>query len=302
MRRMSTRQVILLTISLSLLAGLSACLPLNGAGSVPTSTVVSTVTATITPSPSPVPPTFTPTPLACLTQPGLLKQDAVPTTKPPQDFIIYLPPCYENDVNARFPVLYLLNGQTYNEDQWVRLGAPVIADQLIHSNQALPFIMVFPDDRYWNSAAGPGFGNRFINDLIPYVDKNYRTLADRQYRFLGGLSRGGGWTVQLGFEHPELFGALGLHSPAIFKDDAPYVERFIQAIPLENRPRLWLDIGDSDMELARALLLEDILTRNDYFHEFHRFAGDHTEVYWNAHVEKYLRWYTQIWQEAATEQ
>jgi enterochelin esterase-like enzyme len=299
---MSTRQVILLTIYLSLLAGFSACLPLNGAGSVPTSTVVSTVTATITPSPSPVPPTFTPTPLACLTQPGLLKQDAVPTTKPPQDFIIYLPPCYENDVNARFSVLYLLNGQTYNQDQWVRLGAPVIADQLIHSNQALPFIMVFPDDRYWNSAAGPGFGNRFINDLIPYVDKNYRTLADRKYRFLGGLSRGGGWTAQLGFEHPELFGALGLHSPAIFKDDAPYVERFVQAIPLEARPKLWLDIGDSDMELARALLLEDILTRNDYFHEFHRFAGDHTEVYWNAHVEKYLRWYTKIWQEAATEQ
>jgi len=302
MRRMSTRQVILLTISLSLLAGFSACLPLNDAGSVPTSTAVSTVTATVTPSPSPVPPTFTPTPLACLTEPGLLKQDAVPTTKPPQDFIIYLPPRYENDVNARFPVLYLLNGQTYNEDQWVRLGAPVIADQLIHSNQSLPFIMVFPDDRYWNSAAGPGFGNRFINDLIPYVDKNYRTLADRKYRFLGGLSRGGGWTVQLGFEHPELFGALGLHSPAIFKDDAPYVERFVQDIPLENRPRLWLDIGDSDMELARALVLEDILTRNDYFHEFHRFAGDHTEVYWNAHVEKYLRWYTKIWQESATEQ
>jgi enterochelin esterase-like enzyme len=298
---MNTRPVILLTTCLSFLVGLSACLPLKEIS--PTQTAIpSTATATATPPPSPIPATFTPTPLTCLTEPGLVKQDVAPTTKPPQEFIIYLPPCYENSAGVHFPVLYLLHGQTYNEDQWVRLGAPAIADQLIHSNEALPFIMVFPDDRYWNSAAGPGFGNRFINDLIPYVDKNYRTLTDREHRSLGGLSRGGGWTVQLGFEHPELFGALGLHSPAIFKDNAPFVERFIQAIPEETRPKLWLDIGDSDMELTRTLALEDILTRNDYLHEFHRFAGEHTEVYWNAHVEKYLRWYTQIWQETSTEQ
>jgi enterochelin esterase family protein len=231
-----------------------------------------------------------------------MKQEVVPTTNPPQEFIIYLPPCYKNSADARFPVLYLLNGQTYNQDQWVRLGAPTVADELIHSNEATPFIMVFPDDRYWNSEAGPGFGNRLINDLIPYVDKNYRTLADREHRTLGGLSRGGGWTVKLGFEHPELFGALGLHSPATFKDNAPYVEKIIQAIPQETRSKLWIDVGDSDMELTNALVLEEVLTRNDYLHEFHRFAGDHTEKYWSAHVEEYLRWYTQIWQEKPIDQ
>jgi enterochelin esterase-like enzyme len=301
MRRMSTRQVILLTTYLSLLTGLSACSPSNSIS--PTQTVVpSTATATATLPPSPIPATFTPTPLTCLTQPGLVTQDVVSTTKPPQEFIIYLPPCYENSADARFPVLYLLNGQTYNQDQWVRLGAPTIADQLIHSDEALPFIMVFPDDRFWNSAAGPGFGDRLINDLIPYVDKNYRTLADREHRTLGGLSRGGGWTVKLGFEHPELFGALGLHSPAIFKADAYDVEEVIQTIPLGFRPQLWLDIGDSDKELTNAVLLENTLTRNNYLHEFHLFAGEHTENYWSAHVEKYLRWYTQVWQDNSTEQ
>ena len=301
MRRMSTRQVILLTTYLALLAGLSSCLPSKG-GSATQTVIPSTATATVTPPPSPIPATFTPTPLTCLSQPGLVNQDIVPTTKPPQQFIIYLPPCYENSADAHFPVLYLLNGQTYNEDQWVRLGAPVIADQLIHSNDALPFIMVFPDDRYWNSEAGPGFGDRFINDLIPYVDQNYRTIADRDHRSLGGLSRGGGWTVKLGFEHPELFGALGLHSPAIFKDNAPYVEEIIQTIPLGFRPQIWLDIGDSDKELTNAIILENMLTGNDYLHEFHLFAGDHTENYWSAHVEKYLRWYTQVWQGNSTRQ
>jgi enterochelin esterase-like enzyme len=235
--------------------------------------------------------------LTCLTEPGLLKQDVVQTTNPPQEFIIYLPPCYETFTDKRYPVLYLLHGQTYTQDQWVRLGASALADQMIHAGESQPFIMVFPDDRYWNSAAGPGFGNRFINDLLPYVDKNYRTLADREHRALGGLSRGGGWTVQLGFNHPELFGALGLHSPAIFKEDAPYVGRVIQAIPQETRPRLWIDIGDSDRELSGALQLEDVLIYNDYLHQFYRFTGEHSESYWSAHIEDYLRWYVRTWQE-----
>ena len=297
---MNTRQAILITTCILLLAGFSACSPTNSISSTPV--IVLPPTNAVTFTPSPVPPTATPTPLTCLTEPGLVKEDVVPTTKPPQGFLIYLPPCYENFPDQRYPVLYLLHGQTYTQDQWVRLGAPTIADQLIHNDEALPFIMVFPDDRYWNSQAGPGFGDRFINDLIPYVDKNYRTIADREHRSLGGLSRGGGWSVLLGLEHPELFGALGLHSPAIFKDNAPFVERIIRSIPAETRPKLWLDIGDADMELTQGLLLEDILTRNNYLHQFHRFSGDHTETYWSAHTEEYLRWYIQAWKEAPAEQ
>ena len=300
---MNTRQAILLMTCISLLIGPSACSASNETRSVPTQTVIpSTATVAVTSTPSPVPATFTPTPLACLTDPGLIKQDVVVTTNPPQEFLIYLPPCYENFADARFPVLYLLHGQTYIQDQWVRLGAPTIADQLIHSTEAMPFIMVFPDDRYWNLPAGEGFGNRFINNLIPYVDENYRTIADREHRSLGGLSRGGGWAAKLGFERPELFGALGLHSPAFFKDNAPYLDKIIQTIPQEKRPKLWLDIGDADMELGNAILLEEILTRNNYIHEFHRFSGDHTENYWSAHVGQYLRWYVQGWLEKTAEQ
>ncbi len=292
---MRTRHVMHITIYFLFFAGLSACTPSVQAFPTP---VVLTPTATATQPPTPIPATPTATPLTCLTEPGSLVKDMVPTTKPPQAFIIYLPPCYQSQTDLRYPVLYLLNGQTYNMDQWVRLGAPAYADRMIQANQSPPFVIVFPDDRYWNSEAGPGFGSRFINDLIPYVDKNYRTLADRAHRSLGGLSRGGGWTVQLGMKYPELFGALGLHSPAVFKEDAPYVEAYIQHMPAGTRPRLWLDIGDSDKELGYGLELEDILTRNDYIHDFHLFTGDHSENYWSAHIEAYLRWYIQAWQEA----
>jgi enterochelin esterase-like enzyme len=216
--------------------------------------------------------------------------------------LIYLPPCYEFSTQIRYPVLYLLHGQTYNEDQWVRLGVPAAADLLIHSQEAPPFIVVFPDDRYWNLVAGAGFGIRFISDVIPYVDSHYRTISDREHRSLGGLSRGGGWTIELGMANPGLFGALGLHSPGVFNEDAPYLEKIIQKIPQELRPQLWLDVGDADSELVSIKAFEQILTRNDYVHKFHLYAGDHTELYWGKHVEEYLRWYVQAWQKEPEEQ
>ena len=89
----------------------------------------------------------------------------------------------------------------YFDNQWVRLGVVEEADKLILSGKAPPFIIVFPDDQYWNTPPGPGFGGRLISYLIPYIDQTYRTLTDRKYRALGGLSRGGGWTIRLGFEN-----------------------------------------------------------------------------------------------------
>ncbi|MFN3491563.1 MAG: alpha/beta hydrolase, partial [Anaerolineales bacterium] len=240
-------------------------------------------------------PTFTPTPLSCLNQSGEIKQDVVQSTNPPQEFLIYLPPCYSELTDKKYPVLYLLHGQTFTKDQWVRLGVPQIADKLIHSGESVPFIIVFPDDRFWNLPAGAGFGDRFINHLLPYVDTNYRTIPEAQYRSLGGLSRGGGWTIELGFQYPNLFGSLGLHSPAVFKDSASSIENMIQNIPEQSRPRLWLDVGDNDRELESILVFENSLTKTFYQHEFHFYAGDHSETYWSAHVEEYLGWYVSAW-------
>lgn len=296
MRRMMNRQAHLFQIFLPLLLLISAC------SSSPEITLTPTFiapppTATSTFTPSPILPTLTLTPLDCLMHSGEVKTDVISTTNPPQEFLIYLPPCYNEWTDKNYPVLYLLHGQTYTHDQWVRLGVPPIADRLIQSGESIPFIIVFPDDRFWNLPAGAGFGDRLINRLIPYIDANYRTLTETQYRSLGGLSRGGGWTIQLGFANPNLFGSLGLHSPAIFKDGSASIEKLIQTIPEESRPRLWIDIGDNDKELESILIFEEILTRNGYIHEAHFYTGTHSEEYWSAHVEEYLRWYVSAWVE-----
>jgi enterochelin esterase-like enzyme len=218
------------------------------------------------------------------------------SANPAQLFLIYLPPCYDQKTDERYPVLYLLHGQTYIDDQWVRIGAATAADNLILSGRSMPFLIVFPDDRYWNLPPGPRFGDRLIHDLIPYIDKNYRTLADRDHRALGGLSRGGGWAVHLMLTHYELFGMVGLHSPVIFEDDAAIIQRLVKAVPSASWPRLWIDAGDRDADLGKIRALENLLTDYEVAHEWHMYAGDHTETYWHAHVVEYLQWYAAGWQ------
>jgi len=220
----------------------------------------------------------------------------IDTTKPPQQFLIYLPPCYGAETDQRYPVLYLLHGQTYIDDQWVRLGIPQAANQLILSGQVPPFIVVFPDDRYWNLPEEAGFGDRVVNLVIPYIDSNYRTLADRAHRAIGGLSLGGGWAVRLGMTHYDLFVSVGLHSPAIRTEDAPNVPNWIRAVPAGSWPRIWIDAGDQDRDLSLVMQLENMLSYYQVPHEWHMYTGDHTEAYWGAHVTEYLQWYSAGWE------
>jgi len=295
MRGMSTRQATKrIAILLTLLAFITACSPPNQP------------TPTLTPlpptaSPSPIPtfaiPTDTPTatPLACLTQPGIVKKGTLESTKPSQDYFIYLPPCYEEKTDKRYPVLYLLHGQTYTADQWIRLGAVDILDNLILSGESIPFIIVFPDDRYWNQPSGTSFGGRLTNDLIPHIDQTYQTMPDPRYRAIGGMSRGAGWALQLGLSRPDLFSIIGLHSLAVFQRDASKIDDWIIVIPPASRPSIFMDIGEDDQELASAQQIESIFVQFDVMHEWHLYTGDHTEEYWSAHMEEYIRWYAEQW-------
>ncbi|HEX5838090.1 MAG TPA: alpha/beta hydrolase-fold protein, partial [Anaerolineales bacterium] len=162
----------------------SACLAflILAAACSPSPPIIPTATQplpTVSPAPQPTPtlkilPSVTP--LACLSQPGRLEEGSLDTFRPGQKFRVYLPPCYEEKPEERYPVLYLLHGQTYTDDQWLRLGATQVLDELIQAGEAQPFIVVFPDDRHWNLEAGAGFGDRLINAVIPHIDSTYRTL------------------------------------------------------------------------------------------------------------------------------
>jgi len=273
-----------------LLTGLWACTPLGQPTPTPTAIPAAATTTSLPPTQTP-----TPTPPGCLTQPGRVEQGSVQKTTPPQDYLIYLPPCYNENPNERYPVLYLLHGQTYIDDQWVRLGAVVVADRLLLSGEASPFIIVFPDDRYWNLPPGAGFGQRLVGDLIPYIDTIYRTLPERNHRAIGGMSRGAGWALRLGFTRWDLFSVTGLHSLAVLQGDRSQIGKWIADIPPDARPSVFMDIGDNDQELNMAISIESSFNMNGLSHEWHLYSGAHTEDYWGAHVEEYIRWYAEQW-------
>lgn len=210
---------------------------------------------------------------------------------------VYTPPCYAEQEEQRYPVLYLVHGQTYTDDQWDRLGADEAADALIAAGELPPFLIVMPYDISSAQPSVDPFGEAVIEELLPWVDANYRTLAEREYRAVGGLSRGASWAIHLGFTHAELFAAVGGHSPPVFPEDAPQVRGWLEETPAGELPRFWLDIGERDQRaiLDSAIWFEDLLTQYDVPHEWHLFTGDHSEAYWSSHVEMYLRWYAQGW-------
>ena len=256
-------------------------------------------------------PTTSPTPLASQTatpsaqacqervgriETGVVRSDLL---RLPMEFRIYLPPCYSQDPKARYPVLYLIHGQNYNDDQWDRLGADETANRLITGGDAPPFIIVMPRDRNWSQPTEDNFGRVVVESLIPLIDANYRTLAEREGRAIGGLSRGAGWAIHLGLSHWELFSAIGAHSLPLFWTDLAHLREWIAAIPPEALPRIYMDLGDKERpQIAKsANYFEQLLTELGIPHEWHLYPGYHEEAYWKLHLEEYLRWYAEGWQE-----
>jgi enterochelin esterase-like enzyme len=225
---------------------------------------------------------------------GSLTPDYLPR---PLLFRIYLPPCYDEQPKRHYPVLYLIHGQGFTDDQWERLGVPQTADALISSGEIPPFLVVMPRDQVWTQPSVDKFGQALVEALIPWVDGHYRTFPERGQRAIGGLSRGAAWAVHLGLSHWELFGAIGAHSLPVFWEDVPDVQGWIDQIPINSFPRLYLDIGDRDRPevLESAAWFEKLLIEMDIPHEWHLFSGEHDEAYWKSHVEQYIRWYSAGW-------
>lgn len=266
--------------------------------STPIPTRTPSPTSTNTPRPTKSP---TPTKVPCSKKVGTIETMQLRTKLQPLplDFRVYTPPCYGENPDNSYPVLYLIHGQSYTDDQWDRLGADETADRLIRNGEIPPFIIVMPRDRYGGQPTEDNFGKIVVEELVPWIDSHYQTIPTRKFRAVGGLSRGAGWAVHIGIYYWKTFGALGGHSLALFHTDAMYLRRWLDEIPPSSYPRIYLDIGDRDRPaiLESARWFEELLNEKNIPHEWHLFSGFHEEKYWRAHVEQYLRWYTKDWKE-----
>jgi enterochelin esterase-like enzyme len=181
----------------------------------------------------------------------------------PRTLWIYTPPGYDAGTD-RYPVFYLLHGSGNTDSSWFLTGREnTILDNLIADGKAKPMIIVNPlgyartgigtgPDRPLNAeaaAAGPGFWfeREFLQDIVPYVDGRFRTLADADHRALGGLSMGGGHTIQIGFPNLDTFRSLVIMSYGVANADQTYPAFFADPAATNRKLKfLWVGTGSDD--------------------------------------------------------
>lgn len=225
---------------------------------------------------------------------------------------IYLPPDYQE--SEKYPVLYLIHGYGGNEDIWTsNLSIGQVADKLIREGSITPLIIVTPqiDNSYgFNSNTGH-YSDYLIHDLIPYIDEHLNTIAERESRYIGGVSMGGWAALHNAFLYPELFSKVGGHSPAIWMDDwskAGSLQYWLYPTDDLRKQRdpylladtadlsgmqIYLDCGDQDYYglYIGAEALDAKLRSRNIASEFHLSPGDHDDAYLTQHLEEYLLFY-----------
>lgn len=234
----------------------------------------------------------------------------------PMQYTIYLPPGYDAAPAARYPAVYLLHGSSGLRSEWIDYGVLAAADRLMRTREIAPLIIVLPqgDQEYWVDhvvdasvgANGERWGTYTAREVVPEIDRRYRTIARPEGRAIGGLSMGGHATMQLPLTFPGVWSVLGVHSPSLrpYGDAATYLGRgaeFAARDPLSlirAKPDLarsytwWLDSGDVDPWRPAVEAIRAELSARGIAHEWRPYAGDHSLAYWSAHVEDYLRYYS----------
>lgn len=201
--------------------------------------------------------------------------------------LVYTPPGYDANSDKKYPVFYCISGTTDTEEVYFKVGrANFILDNLIASGKAEPMIVVMP---YGNPAAyfKPGtelpkidlFSEMLMKDIIPYVDKNYRTINDRLGRGIGGFSRGGAQALRNGLMNTDRFAWICSYSSGISANDfEKNYKAFYENPDKTNKDMklLWLGVGNSDFLYNLATDFDDVLTKHRINHIFHVSSGGHT--------------------------
>ena len=178
--------------------------------------------------------------------------------------VVYLPPSYLTDMQKKYPVFYLISGTTDTEEVYYKVGrVNYILDNLLAEGKAKEMIVVMP---YGNPSkllvtppaqgapqtrfGGDVFSKDLINDLMPYIEKTYRTKNDRDDRAIGGFSRGGNQALYNGLTNLDKFSYLCSYS-SFTSTDIPHV--YDKASDTNKKLHLfWLGVGTDDFLYGNA--------------------------------------------------
>jgi enterochelin esterase family protein len=208
---------------------------------------------------------------------------------------IYTPPGYETG-KRRYPVLYLVHGFGDSDDSWTSVGrAHYILDNLIAAGKAKPMIVVMP---FAHTPERPGlnfldngdFGQDLLDNLIPAVDREYRTLAVPDSRAMAGLSMGGAHTIRFGLTHPDKFGYIGIFSIGLGSSDPQEIARYEaqNGAALNDGAKafklVYYAIGKDDFLYSTSAPTRAMLDRHKIKFIYNESAGGHTWINWRRYL------------------
>jgi predicted alpha/beta superfamily hydrolase len=230
-----------------------------------------------------------------------------------RDLIVYTPPGYAGQPARRFPVLYLHDGQnlfdgatSFIPGQDWHVGQT--ADYGIQIGAVAPLIIV----GMYNTKArireytpthvpklGGGRADRYAKFLLeevkPFIDREYRTLSGSQHTGIGGSSLGGLVSLYLGLQHSRIFGKIAALSPSVWWNQL-VINRFARTAAVKSRPRIWMDIGTregprivQDVEKFRDVLLEKGWQLERDLHYERVEGAEHNEAAWAQRVGPFLQ-------------
>ncbi len=187
--------------------------------------------------------------------------------------VVYTPPGYEASPDRRYPVLYLISGTTDTEETWHKVGrVNFILDNLIAQGKAVPMIIVMPYGNNFIEISGPAspdaipmyskYSDELINDIIPFTDKNFRSVADREHRAVAGFSRGGGQSLWAGLSNTDKFAYICSFSAYLTKEAFEQHFSAFYSKPEETNKKIklfWLSVGNEDFLYRQAADFMELL-------------------------------------------
>ena len=216
---------------------------------------------------------------------------------------VYTPYGYEANPKAKYPVLYLLHGAGGDEEAWSSMGRTAqILDNLIEKGLAKPMIVVMPNGNP-NQQAAQTFGlptteydwrdpaNRnlyvqsLVEEIVPFIEKNYRTVAKKSHRAIAGLSMGGGHTIAASGMYPDKFDYICPLSMGARKSDELTAQ--LQGIKKAGYKLYWLACGNTDFLFEQANQLDEALTENGLEHTYYVSEGGHVWANWRLYLNTF---------------
>lgn len=221
---------------------------------------------------------------------------------------VYTPPGYGASERS-YPVFYLLHGGGDDDSGWTTIGkAHVILDNLIAAGEAEPMIVVMPNGSLPRPQAGAGtagdwwtslterFRDELMDDVMPYVNANYRVLEGPESTAIAGLSMGGMQTLGVAPSNLDTFGYVAVWSMGL-EAGSPMEARFRETNPdffradATNRKAqlISISVGSGDFLFEQATNLHRLLTEAGIEHEYNETAGGHTWINWRRYLHDFAQ-------------